>query len=104
MFDKYYLVEMSAMSQFKSIRSNCIMSTKWFQRPPLEKAFDTCIESGCTVVNVLSVTRVSKKTALRLKELINKGYTTKETVKSTDASEIVKMVSSLSSEESDGDK
>lgn len=70
---KYYLVELSAMNSVKSIRSNCILKAKWFQKPPLEKAFRVCVDNGYSTVNVLSVTRVSKKTAVALTEHIHFG-------------------------------
>lgn len=72
MFKKYFLVEMMASNKVKGIRSNCVMTTWFWQRPPLELAYQNCIELGYSVINILSVTRVSKKTADWLKKYVNR--------------------------------
>ena len=72
MFKNYYLVEITASNKVQSIRSNCVLTTWKWQKPPLELAYQNCIELGYSVINVLSVNKVSKKTANWLKEYINR--------------------------------
>ena len=69
MFRRYYLVELVAYNNVKSIRSNCII--KGWKYPPLELVFQNCVNIGYPSINILSVTRISKKTAEALKDHIN---------------------------------
>lgn len=71
MFNKYYLVELTAYNQTKTIRSNCVLKSKLFQKPPLQYIFENCKTNGYPSVNILSVTQVNKKTAEYLKDHIN---------------------------------
>lgn len=71
MFNKYYLVELTAYNQIKTIRSNCVLKSKVFQKPPLQYIFESCKANGYPSVNILSVTQVNKKTAEYLKDHIN---------------------------------
>lgn len=73
MFNTYYLVELSAMNPSKAVRSNCVLTTHWFQKPPIEIAFENFRQSGYLTINVMSCTKISKKTADYLKEYINGG-------------------------------
>ena len=72
MLKKYYLVELSAHNKVQAIRSNCVLTTWFWKRPPLELAYQNCIELGYSVINILSVTCVNKKTANWIKEYINR--------------------------------
>lgn len=68
---KYYLVELSGLNSVKSVRSNCVLTVGLFKLPPLEMAIQTLVDEGYSTVNVLSVTRINKKTAEYMKGRIN---------------------------------
>lgn len=72
MFKKFYLVELTASNKVQSIRSNCVLTSWFWQKPPLELAYQNCVELGYSVINILSVTRVGRKTADWLKKYINR--------------------------------
>ena len=70
-----------------------------FGLPPLDLVYKNCVEIGYPSLNILSVTRISKKSAKVIKEHING----KETYNSKATEELVKKVSEASKlkEESD---
>lgn len=70
MFKKYYLVELFGTNGTKSARSNTVLTTRGMF-PPLEMAYQNMIDSGFVSVNVLSVARISKKTADYIKNHMN---------------------------------
>lgn len=70
MFEKYFLVELFGTNGVKSSRSNGVLTTKK-RFPPIEVAYENMIKAGFTSVNVLSVTRINKKTADYIKSHIN---------------------------------
>lgn len=70
MFKHYYLVELIAYNPSKSMRSNCVLESRG-RFPSLEDVVGNCITIGYPSVNILSVTRVNKKTAEFLKNHIN---------------------------------
>lgn len=69
MFKRYFLVELVAYNNVKSVRSNCVI--EGWKLPPLELVFKNCVNIGYPSVNILSVTRISKKTAREIKNHIN---------------------------------
>ena len=96
MFKRYYLVELVACNQVKSVRSNCIVEGRMFGLPPLDKVYQNCVEIGYPSLNILSVTRVSRKCA----EVIKKHINGVETYNSKTTENLVKKV--MNSEDSTG--
>lgn len=68
---KYYLVELSGCNSVTAVRSNCVLTVGWFKLPPLEAAIQNLVDDGYPTVNILSVTRINKKTAQYIKNRIN---------------------------------
>lgn len=65
-------MELVASNKVQSIRSNCIITAWFWQRPPLELAYQNCIDLGYSVINILSVNRVGGRTAKWMKDYINR--------------------------------
>ena len=92
MFNSYYLVELTASNQIQSIRSNCVLITHWFCKPPIQNAYQTCIDSGYSQISILSVTKINRKTADWMKDYINRTPA-KVTHQKTDLNALKDLVS-----------
>ena len=71
MFKRYWLVELYASNPVKSVRSNCVLEGGMFSLPPLHLVYENCLNLGYPSINVLSVTRIGKKSADMIKKHIN---------------------------------
>lgn len=71
---KYYLVDVEAQNSVRKIRSNAIVECRFWERVPIDKVFQNCIDMGYPTISILSVTRVGKKAMKFLKNHISKDY------------------------------
>lgn len=90
---KYYLVDVEAQNSVRKIRSNAIVECRFWEKVPIDKIFQNCIDMGYPTVSILSVTRVSKKTMIFLKNHISKDYSSLSIESST--RDLEKMLSEM---------
>ena len=101
MFKRYFLVELFGTNGVKSVRSNTVLVTKKMT-PPIEIAYQNLFDAGFNSVNVLSVCRISKRTADFIKDHINSKEKTSQKVVNDMTAKISEYIQSTKSQSPDG--